>query len=108
MRRAVPVDHGIRPDLDPHGIDHQGVAFEMSDGIPIPGRRYMCRMTLIHPHMAHLVIFVIEEGDLVGLLEYLYSRGRENEGHPSGPTLVARGRIADTGQRHFAVLLDGF
>ncbi len=55
--------------------------------------------------MANLVIFVIEEGDLAGLLEYLDCRGGKNEGYPAGPTLVARGRIADTGQRHFAVLL---
>ena len=106
MRRAVPIEHGIRAVPDPHRVDHQGVAFEMADGISIPRRCDLCRMRLVHPHMANLVIFVIEEGNLAGLLEYLDCRGGKNEGYPAGPTLVARRRIADAGQRHFAVLLD--
>src|SRR5262245_18691855 len=77
----------------------------MSDGIPIPGWRNAPWMNLVHPHAAYFVIFVIEDGDLLGLLQDLYCRGRKNEGQPSGPTLVARSRIADTGQRDFAVLL---
>src|SRR6516165_5838689 len=36
VRRAETVDHRKRPDLDPHGVYYQRVAFVMADGISIP------------------------------------------------------------------------
>ncbi len=41
VRRAVPVEHGKWADLDPHGVYHQLVAFIVTDGIAIPGWRYL-------------------------------------------------------------------
>src|SRR5258708_30179805 len=36
--RAIPVDHGKRPDLDPDGVYYQRVAFIAAHGIAVPGR----------------------------------------------------------------------
>ena len=59
--RAVKVHHGKRSDLDSHRIDHQRIAFVMADGIPIPGRRHLRRMRLVHAHIADLMIVDVEE-----------------------------------------------
>src|SRR5438128_4665485 len=48
VRRAVHIDHCKWPDFDPHGVDHQCIAFIMADGIPIPGWYYIRRMSLVH------------------------------------------------------------
>src|SRR5713101_2161710 len=52
VRGAETVDHGIRPDLDPHGVDHQRVAFVMTNGIPVGGRNDICGMRLVHAYLA--------------------------------------------------------
>jgi hypothetical protein len=44
------------PDLDADGVDHQRVALVMADGIPIPRRRYLRRMRLVHAHVADFMI----------------------------------------------------
>src|SRR6266550_240500 len=90
VRCAVPVNHGKRPDPDSHGV-----AFVVANRISIPAGRDLSGMLYVHAHMADLMINGIENGDLVGLLEDLQSIGRKNEWHPSGPTLVARSRIAE-------------
>jgi hypothetical protein len=56
--------------------------------------------------MTDLVIFVIEEENLFGSLEHLYAGSRENEWHATGPALIARRRITDSGERHLAVFFD--
>src|SRR5271168_2224068 len=89
VRRSIPVHHSKWPDLDPHGVYDQDVAFVMAHGIAIPGRRRLCRMRRIHPHVTDLMIVAIKNGDLVRLLDQLSCATRKNERHPSGPTLVA-------------------
>jgi hypothetical protein len=53
-------------------------------------------MPRVQAHAADLVIV---------LLDHLHAHVRENKGHSSGPTLVARGRIAFAAQRDFACSL---
>jgi hypothetical protein len=53
-------------------------------------------MRLVHAHAAYDIIFIVKERDLVRLLEHLHSRVAKNEGHPFGPTLVARVRSGVT------------
>ena len=104
VRRAIPVDHGIPPDLHAHGIDNQRVAFIVAHGVAVPGRGHLCRMRLVHAHMADLMIVGIKDGDLVRLLHQLRWAIRKNERHAFGPTLVARVRIAYAVQPEFSVL----
>jgi hypothetical protein len=77
------------PDFDTYGVDHQCVAFIMPDGIPIPGRRHVRRMRLVHAHMTDFMIIGIQNGDLVRALDHLHSNVPENKRQASGPTLVA-------------------
>jgi hypothetical protein len=65
-------------------------------------------MRLVHPHLAELMIEGVKDGDFVRPLEHLLSTVYRNEGHAFGPTLVARGRKALTGQRNLAELLQDF
>ena len=97
MRRAIPVHRGKGADLDPHGVYDQRVAFVMTHGIAIPGRRHLSRMRLVQAHVTNLMIVVIEDDDLVGLLQDLDGTTRKNKRHPSRPTLVARAWKAHTG-----------
>jgi hypothetical protein len=99
---------GQRPDLDAQGVDHEWVALVMPDGMPVPGRRRLCRMRLVYTHVADFMIVRIENRDLMRLLEHLHSKVSENERHALGPTLVARSRIGHAGLRYLAVLLHGF
>jgi hypothetical protein len=48
----VVTEHGKRPGLDPHGVDHQRVAFVVADGTPIPGRSHLCGISLVQAHVA--------------------------------------------------------
>ena len=89
-----------RPDS--HRVDHQRVAFVMADGIAMPGRRHMRRMGGVQAHHARFIIVGIEDRDPVPLLEHLHADVPEDEGHPVGPALVARGRVGHAGQRDFA------
>src|SRR5258707_5880974 len=97
VRRAVPVHRGKGSDLDPHGVYDQRVAFVMTHGFAIPGRRHLGRMRLVQTHVTNLMIVVIEDDDLVGLLQDLNGTTRKNKRHPCGPTLVTRARKAHTG-----------
>src|SRR5580692_10089417 len=91
--RAEPVEHRKPSDLDAYGIYNQLVPFIMADGIPIPGRRHLCRMRRVHAHLTELMIEGVKEGDFVRLLEQLHSIIGKNERHSFGPTLIARSRI---------------
>src|SRR6516162_4594083 len=62
--RAKPVDHGNRPDLEPDCVYYQCVAFVVPDRIPIPGRRYVTGMGLVHAYVTDLMIIVIKDRDL--------------------------------------------
>jgi len=62
-------------------------------------------MRPVHAYLAELMIEGIKDADFVRLLKHLHSKIRDNPGHPFGPTLVARGRIAFARQRNFAELL---
>src|SRR5262249_32145872 len=103
--RAVPIDHGKRSDLDPNGVDDQGAAFVMANRISIPGWRHIRRMRLVQAHLAELMIKRIKDRDFVHLLENLHSKICNKERYLFGPTLVARGGVALTGQRHVTELL---
>src|SRR5580704_1719029 len=74
----------------------------MADGIAKPGRLHLYRMRRVQAHAADLMIVDIKDGDPIHLLDHLHAHVRENEGHSSGPTLVARGRIAFAAQGDFA------
>jgi hypothetical protein len=78
------------------------VAFVVADRIPMPGWRHLRWMSLVHAHVADLMIVVAKDDDFVRLLQQFDSAARENERHPTRSTLVARTRKADTGQRYFA------
>src|SRR6516164_6030883 len=104
--RAEPVEHRKTSYLDAYGINNQLVPFIMSNRIAIPGRRHLCRMRLVHTHLAKLMIEGVKEGDFFWLLKHLHSKIRENEGHSFWPTLVAWSRIALTSQRNLPELLD--
>jgi hypothetical protein len=106
VRCAVPVDHGIPSDLDAHGIDDQRVAFIVPHGIAVPGRLHLCRMRLVHAHLAELMIVGIQDKDLVRGLYYLRWAFRKIERWPSRPTLVARVRVADAIDPEFSVLFN--
>src|SRR5260370_109159 len=59
VRRAEQINHGIRPvGLDPHRVDDQRVAFVMADRVPVPRRRQLRGMRLVHPHIADFMILV--------------------------------------------------
>ncbi len=105
MRCAVQIDHGERPDLDPHGVDHQGIAFVMANGISIPGWCHVHGMRLIHAHAADFISIGIEDRDLVRLLEHLHSDICKNQRHAFRPTLSARVRNMRAAQLYFSVLL---
>jgi hypothetical protein len=77
----------------------------MADGIPIPGRRDLRRMILVHAHMAHFRALAIDHQNAVRSLEDLHQEIPENVRHAARPTLVARRRIAFAGHRDFTVLL---
>src|ERR1700680_2760462 len=103
VRRAVHVEHGERAYLDPHGVDHQGIAFVMGDGISVPGWRHEHRMRP-HTDVADFVAFGIEDRDLVRLLEHLHANTYKNKRHASRPTLGTRVRSVRAAQLDFAVL----
>jgi hypothetical protein len=92
--RTKPVDHGNRPDLEPDCVYYQRVTFVVADGIPIPGRRHVTRMRLVHAYVTDLMIIVIKDRDLVWPLQQLHSTTGKDIRHPLGRTLVARVRIA--------------
>src|SRR5580700_2929814 len=77
--RAEPVDHGKPSDLDAHGIYHQFVALIMANGIPIPRRRHLRWMRLIHAYLTELMIKGVKDSDLVRLLKHLHSTIYRNE-----------------------------
>jgi hypothetical protein len=69
VRRPIKVKHGQRPvGFDPNGIDYQRVAFVMPDGIPVPRRRHVRRVRLVHAHLAEFMIPEVKESYLVRLL----------------------------------------
>src|SRR5579883_313375 len=59
LRDTQIVHHGDGADLDPDGVDYQGVAFIMTDRISVPGWRHLRGMLLIHPHVPYLVVKII-------------------------------------------------
>ena len=50
--------------------DDQRVAFEMADGIAMPGRGHLRRMRFVEVNVADFVIFVEHHRDLVRLLQH--------------------------------------
>ena len=71
VRRAIPIDHGKRPDLNAHGVDDQRVVFVMAHGIAVPGRGHLSRMRLIQAHVTDLMIVAIQYDDLIRRLQHL-------------------------------------
>jgi hypothetical protein len=92
---AVHVDHGERPNLDPHRVDHQGVAFVTGHGITIPGRRHFGGMRLVQAHVADFMILVVDDRDLVWLLKNQHCEILIDVRYRFGPTLVGRARKRD-------------
>jgi hypothetical protein len=90
-------------DPDPHGVDHQGVTLVMADGIPVPGRRQLRWMLLVHAHVADFVILVEEHHGLVRQLEHPHCHVFEKERHRFRPAGVGRVRIGHAGEREFAL-----
>src|ERR1700722_1307087 len=66
---AETVNRPVRPDLDPHGVDDQRVAFVVADRIPVHGGDHLGGMGLVQPHLAEVVVVRVNERDLVGLLQ---------------------------------------
>jgi hypothetical protein len=89
MRRAVHVNHGKRPDLDAHGVNHQRAAFVVADRISLPARRHVRRMGLVQAYVADLVIVGVENREFVRLLEHLHSNIPKNERYPTGQDWLA-------------------
>jgi hypothetical protein len=56
---------------DPHGVDHQRVAFKMAHRIPIQGRLHLRGMRLVHAYLAEFMILFVQKRDLVRLLQQL-------------------------------------
>src|SRR5258708_19455589 len=100
VRRAEAVDHGIRPKPDPDGVDDQSIAFVMADGISVYGRNHLCGMRLIHPHLAEIIIVLVDDGDLSGLLQQLDIEVPKNIGHRVLETLFFRVRKTAAAYRH--------
>src|SRR6266853_4422339 len=49
VRRAIHINHGKRSvGLNPNGVYHQSIALVVAHGIPIPGWRHLCWMSLVH------------------------------------------------------------
>src|SRR5438477_8744359 len=63
-------------------------------------------MRLIHPYNAHLMIGLINHGEMVGVLKDLQAIARKHEGQSVRPTLVARIVKAVMGLRHVSEFLD--
>jgi len=104
MRRAVPVDHRIWPNLQAHGIDDQRFAFIMADRISVPGRFYLRRMLLVDADFTNLVVIAVQNCDLARLLHQLRWAIGKDEGWSFGPALIAGIRISDSIQPEFAML----
>jgi putative tryptophan/tyrosine transport system substrate-binding protein len=69
---VVPIGRTERTNLDPHSVDHQGVTFVMSNGIPIPRWSHLRGVMLVHAHLTELISVRIKDRDLVGLLDELH------------------------------------
>jgi hypothetical protein len=63
--RAETINHSMRPELDPHGVDDQRIAFVVADGISVNGWDHRCRMRLVQPRHAQAAIVRVDEGDFV-------------------------------------------
>src|SRR6185369_6981625 len=94
MGRAIPINHGILPDLYADGVDDERVALIVTDGVAVPGRGDLRRMRLVHAHMTDLAVVLIEDHDLVARLHDLRRAIRKYERRALEPTLVVRVRIA--------------
>src|SRR5260370_886285 len=107
-RGAIHINDGKRSvGLNPNGVDHQSIAHVVAHGIPIPGWRHVCWMSLVHAYVADRVILVIKDRDLARLLEHLHSEIPKNVWDGFGPTLVARDRSGDAAQLDLALLPHG-
>ena len=103
--RAEQVDHGIGAiGPDPHGVDHERVAFVMTDRIAVPGWRHLCGMLVIHAHPAHFMILVEQHDDPVRQLQHRHGHVLEQERHGLGPALIAGVRIGHASQRQVALI----
>src|SRR6516225_1434448 len=90
--RAELIYHGKRPvGLNPNGVNHQHVAFVTAYGIPIPGRRHLHPMRLVHADMTNIIPFV-KDRDTVQLLKHLHAVIRKDKRWGLGPTLISGGR----------------
>ncbi len=96
----------MRPELDPHGVDDQRIAFVMAHRIPMQGRNHCRGMRLVQPHHAEVAVVLVDERDLVRLLQQLDIEVPENVGQGVLQTHVVRVRKDPAGQRDFAELLD--
>src|ERR1700682_38547 len=81
----------------------------MSDRIPIPGWRHVCRMRSIEANAANLMTVNVEDRDLVLLLKNLdLEFQRQNEGWGLGAALVSRIGEIDPRKLSIAPLLYDF
>ena len=60
-------------------------------------------MRLVHAHVTDLMIVAVKDDDLLRLLNRHRCAARKSERYATGPTLVARSRIAFALERDFAV-----
>ena len=104
-RRAVHVHDGSRSQFEPDRIDHQRVAFVMTDGIAVPGGRDLRGMLLVQAHAADLVILHVKENDLILLLQHLHFLNPEDVRRHHRQAIERRVWIVFAAAQHLAALL---
>lgn len=69
--RGETIDHSMRPEIDPHGVDDQRIAFAITHRISVHRWDQGCGLKPAQPHYPELAVVPVDEGDPAGLLQQL-------------------------------------